>query len=394
MKPNAIPESQEISQNNDTTALILQPVIDVPESIEIKVERPAIQLLKEEEPQERRRQESVEQVMVETPETPVPEAEPDMVYEGPDGLESVLIAEWQSSGYTSDLWSSNFNAEISILPLDYFSDGFGKSNSVSEKQADFAGTFEDSLQAVVDSSVFVEKAVKTIETVEIQDPIPVNVKEHQEPLLGQNWFLVLIVSLVALTGFIRFKWYKYISDVFSAVLFKNVAGKLQSTNSGVQKVASFWLEFLFYANFALLFFESMRQSGHTFFQLSGWKLLVPLFGFLIVIFTLKFIVYRFIGWVFGVQEATAEYLFQSSIMSKAFGLILLPLVVIFPFLEPEARHWIPRIGFSVFVILYVIQVGRGFVANLRGGLSGYYIFLYLCALEILPLSILIKVLFY
>ena len=391
MKPNVIPESQQMSQNPDSTAIILQPVIVVPDSIEIKVERPAIQLLKEEPPAPKREQSEV-QTVVETPN--VTEDELVITYDGPDTLESVLIADWQNSGFTSALWSSNINEDVCTLPFDYFYDAIGEKNSASDTKSDLYAAVEDSHQTEVDSSVLAKKAEKTIETLEIHKTIPVNAKEHSEPLLEQNWFLVLIVTLVAIAGFIRFKWYKYISDVFSAVLFKNVAGKLQSTNSGIQKVASIWLEFLFYANFAVLFFESMRLSGNTFFQLSGWKLLLPLFGFLIVIFTLKFIVYRFVGWVFGIQVATAGYLYQSSVMSKAFGLILLPLVVIFPFLEPEARHWIPRIGFSVFVLLYVIQVGRGIVANLRGGLSGYYIFLYLCALEILPLSILIKVLFY
>lgn len=392
MKPNVIPESQQMSQSPDSTAIILQPAIDVPENIEIKVERPTIQLLQEEEPRTRTREKPEVQTVVESQDAG--EAESSIDYDGPDTLDFVLITDWQNSGFTSALWSSNLNGDTSTLPFDYFSDAPGEQHSSAQTQANIDAVIKDSHQTVVDSSVIAEKASNTIETVEIQKTIRVKAKEDQEPLLGQNWFLVLIVGLVALTGFIRFKWYKYISDVFSAVLFKNVAGKLQSTNSGIQKVASFWLEFLFYSNFALLFFESMRLSGNTFFQLSGWKLLLPLFGFLIVIFTLKFIVYRFIGWVFGIQVATAEYLYQSSVMSKAFGLILLPLVVIFPFLEPEARHWIPRIGFSVFVLLYVIQVGRGIVANLRGGLSGYYIFLYLCALEILPLSILIKVLFY
>lgn len=394
MMSNKIPVFQRDFQDEDSTAVLVQPPIDVPERIELKVERPPIQLLQEEETPAPKREVR--------PEQPEPAAENEslhdvgaqVVYAGPDTLNAVLLTDWEASGFTGHLWLSEGSDSICMLPSGYFQNEAGD-GILDTKGPNARVNGEDAgLSPVPDSSVIVQKALDKLEASEIQDPIPVNVHYREKPLLGQNWFMVLIIVLVALTGIIRFKWHKYLSDVFSAVFFKNIAGKLQNASGGSQAVASFWLEVLFYANFSLLFFESLRLSGRTFFDLTGWKLLLPLFGFLIVIFTLKFIVYRFIGWVFRVQEATSRYLFQSSVMSKAYGLVLMPLVVLFPFLEPEARHWVPSIGFSVFVLLYVVQVGRGIVANLRGGLSGYYIFLYLCALEILPLSILIKVLFY
>ncbi len=391
-----IPKNQIVSQNADSTAILLQPVSDVPEKIELKIERPKIQLLQVEDTmvQEPVRQveQSVDRQFVE-PQEEVEEVSDDF-FEGPDTLDYILIADWENSGFSASLWTSEDNDSVSYLPLDYFSNVFGDSGSLQENQAVFAGNQPDSLSRErKDSLELAEKAVETIETVEIPDPLPMTDQLKQQPLLGQNWFLVVILGLVTLGGLLRFKWHKYLSDVFSAILFTNVAGKLQNTTSGSQKVASFWLGFLFYVNFSLLFFELMRLSDHTFFHLGGWRLLLALLGFLLLIFTLKFIVYHFVGWVFGVQAPTKEYLFQSSVMSKAFGLVLLPLVVIFPFLEPEVRHWIPRIGFSVFILLYVMQIARGVGANFRNALSGYYIFLYLCALEILPLSILYKVLF-
>lgn len=390
------PENKQVSQNVDSTATMLQPDIDVPENIELKVERPEIQQLQVEDTLEQEPARQVEQPVVreiaEQPEETDKGVE--NYFEGPDTLDYTLIDDWQNSGFTASLWSSENNDSVAFLSLDYFSDVSRESHSGQESQGLFPGEHAGSAYTEEkDSLQLTEKAVETIETVGIPDPGTEAVSPFREPLLGQDWFLGLIIGLVTLTGFLRFKWHKYLSDVFSAILFTNVSGKLQSNTSGSQKVASFWLGVLFYTNFALLFFESMRLSDRTFFHLEGYKLLLVLVAFLIVIFSLKFIVYKFVGWVFGVQTRTTEYLFQSSVMSKAFGLVLLPLVVIFPFLEPEARHWVPRIGFSLFILLYVMQIARGIGANFRNALSGYYIFLYLCALEILPLSILYKVLF-
>jgi hypothetical protein len=397
MSTKEIPENELLLQDADSTAIILQPVIDVPEKIELKVERPSIQRLQVEDTVEQEHARQVAPSVAREAEVLEMETEDlsEDLYEGPDTLDFVLISQWQSSGFSSALWTSEQNDSVCFLPADYYSGASEATDSGPGGQivSNIRGK-GDLNKSKTDSLDLAEKAVESIETVEIPDPEPMSGQWNLKPLLGQDWFLVVIIGLVTLTGFLRFKWHKYLSDVFSAVLFTNVAGKLQNTTGGSQKTASFWLEFLFYTNFALLFFEFLRLSERTFFYLTDWKLLLTLLGFLVVIFTLKFIVYRFVGWVFGVQASTKEYLFQSSVMSKAFGLILLPLVVVFPFLEPEARHWIPRIGFSVFILLYVIQIGRGIGANFRNALSGYYIFLYLCALEILPLSILYKVLFY
>ncbi len=391
-----IPETELLPQNVDSTAIILQPAIDVPDKIELKVESPEIQLLQVEDTLVQEPVRQIDQADVRQSveiEEEVEEVSEDL-FEGPDTLDYILIADWENSAFTASLWTSTENDLVSSLPFDYFSKNFEESVFGQGTEKVFADNRADSIsREQKDSLELAEKAVETIETIKIPDPGTIDGSSSLKPLLGQDWFLVVILGLVTLGGLLRFKWHKYLSDVFSAILFTNVAGKLQNTTGGSQKVASLGLGFLFYANFSLLFFESMRLSDHTFFHLAGWRLLLSLLGFLVVIFTLKFNVYHFVGWVFGVESPTKEYLFQSSVMSKAFGLVLLPLVVIFPFLEPETRHWIPRIGFSVFILLYVMQLGRGIGANFRNTLSGYYIFLYLCALEILPLSILYKVLF-
>ncbi len=382
------------TQNSDSAINSFRPSVEVPREIKINVQRPAVKILDLEQsdtasrtiPQETTSQQNLQ--LTEPSESDELLVEELMAIH--DFSEQFLIHDWQASGFHGQLWLSVRNDSICPLPQDYFN---GESIGVSGFDPSQTST-EDSLSTAKESVVIGHKTVEKIEGIEISDPSLVSTKNYDRPLLGQGWFLVTIIALVSLTGLVRLKWQKYLSDVFSAVAFSKMAGRMSETSNGNNKFASFWLGFLFYSNFSLLLFEHMRIAERSFLGLEGWKLLLTLFGFLVIIFSLKVITYRFVGWVFRVRESTFEYLSQSSAMSKAFGVILLPLVVIFPFLEPEARPWVPKIGLAVFIILYVIQIGRGFAANLKNALSGYYIILYLCALEILPLSILYKVLFY
>ncbi len=215
-----------------------------------------------------------------------------------------------------------------------------------------------------------------------------------KPLVQQEWFLAIVIIAVAITGILRLKWRKYLGGVFNSVLFSGVASSLRADKSDTPRAASFWLGFMFYLNSSLFIFEILFVDNRTLIGFTGWKLLVLIFSFLVLLFSAKLLVYKFIGWVFDTREEVSAHLFQSSLMSKAYSMVLLPVIVLFPFANDILRPWLVGTGVGVFILLYIIQIGRGIGNNLRDTVSGYYIILYLCALEILPLSILFKVLFY
>ncbi|MDI3521240.1 MAG: hypothetical protein PWR04_1228 [Anaerophaga sp.] len=390
MKNNLHPAYMPFVPQQDTALNILRPAVDVPQDIELKVERPKIKVLSEEDTvHARTEQEQIREVTTKVTEEPEKTGTQPAQANYPDTLDYILISDWKSSGFAKQLWSSASNDSVCLLQ------SVMKSGNIVEHEEGREETKEVIAETKSDTAVFGKKTIEALkETTPVgEEKLPTS-QEQNSDLLSVTWFITTIIIMVAVTGIIRFRWQKYLTNVFNAIAFTNVANTLQSTSSRSEKPASIWLGFLFYANFSLFLYEFMILTDRSFFDISGWKLWLTLFGFLLVIFTLKIIVYQFIGWVFRVQDRTKEYLSQSSVMSKAYGVILLPLIALFPFLEPETRHFVPKIGFSVFILLYLIQIARGIQANLRDALSGYYIILYLCALEILPLSILYKVLFY
>ncbi len=375
-------------QANDSVDNIFRPSVEVPREVKLKVKRPTLNLLDEERVESGASADTAgfsQTLPQETSDNnPAQPEDQNLQAEAwADTLDRTLINQWVESGFDKELWvSPSDNDEKSLESLQKKTSGETAISEEMEKQEE------------KETPKPGQKAVETIEEIEISDPSLVSEKRHEKTLQSQDWFLGVIVVLVAITGIVRYKWQKYMNDVFNAVLFSNIAGKLKNSTSRSDKTASFWMGFLFYSSFSVFLFETMRLSDRTFLGLSEWKLLLSIMGFLVVVFTLKLVVYRFVGWLFDVRKPIIEYLYQSSVMSKAFGIILMPLIVVFPFMEPQAREWIPKVGFTVFILLYLLQIGRGIGANLRNTLSGYYIILYLCALEILPLSILYKVLFY
>ena len=276
----------------------------------------------------------------------------------------------------------DFNADITSLPPSEF---MAIGDSVL-----FRGSTAMADSAAVDSLAIAETPLRTSQTTPAQQ-IPFD-GSVEKPTLQQDWFIALLVAMVLVTGLVRMNWYRYIKDVMLTIFFPSFTSKLGSANAS-NFIPSLILGALFYFNSTIFTFQILTHYQRPIAGIEGPLMLPVILVFLFVLFTAKIISYRIIGKIFDTSNAISHYLSSASATSKAFAVILLPIIVLFPFSEPVLQEGLIRIGIGLFIALYLIQLTHGIRANFTNLLSGYYIILYLCALEILPLAILYKVLF-
>lgn len=211
-------------------------------------------------------------------------------------------------------------------------------------------------------------------------------------MMRSDWFVALLIVSVLVTGIVKKYWSRYLNDLIQSLVYPSQISRLSTTNASNFQ-PSLILGVLFYFNSSLFLFQFLEHTNRTFVGLSGAIMLPLLFVFLLLLFVGKTLAYRVVGRIFGTSGQIHDYLSGSSAMSKAFGLFLLPIILFMPFVEPDTQLLLIKGGIGMFIMLYLIQITRGIHNNLTNIVSGYYIILYLCALEILPLSVLFKVLF-
>jgi hypothetical protein len=224
------------------------------------------------------------------------------------------------------------------------------------------------------------------ETKEIETTIVKNLPLHND------WLFGLLVLSVVLLGWLRLRASRYITNLLHAILYPAFTEKL-SRNNISNSLPSFLLYLLFYFNSALFIYEVTTIFNQSFLGLQGIIVLPVAFGFLFVIMAMKSLIYRLSGKIFNTSDAVNAYLAQSSAMSKAFAIFLTPFILLIPFTEGIIPLVLIKTVLTIFIFLYLTQTIRGIRNNFVSLLSGYYIILYLCALEIVPLSMLYKVLF-
>ena len=112
---------------------------------------------------------------------------------------------------------------------------------------------------------------------------------------------------------------------------------------------------------------------------------------MLLIYAGKYLIIRFSGWAFRVEQLADQYIFNVFLVNKIIGIVLLPFVIIIAF---AGHAWLHPIGILSGAIALVLLSTRylrswpAFFSFFQG--SKFHFFTYLCASEILPMAVLVK----
>ncbi len=165
----------------------------------------------------------------------------------------------------------------------------------------------------------------------------------------------------------------------------------------VDKEGGFFREthnYLLFLNFLIVLSVLIYQSLAHANLLDLWAHLNPeyvygmIFFMILAFYVLKLAFVRFLAWVFHTQRATTIYMENIFVFNQFTGVILLLLVFHNAFNpSPEMLYvmWALVVGANIYKVI------RGSViAHNTSGFSMYYLFLYLCGVELMPLLIVWK----
>lgn len=126
-------------------------------------------------------------------------------------------------------------------------------------------------------------------------------------------------------------------------------------------------------------------SGNDF---SDFLLFLSIFGGLVVLLSVKFIVIRFLSYLFKTSDESLRYMTNHYGFFASTGLAILPILLVLLYNPSE---YFVFFGAGIIFILLIVRIVRSFITGLiQPPFSIFYLFLYLCALEIMPLVLLAK----
>lgn len=125
---------------------------------------------------------------------------------------------------------------------------------------------------------------------------------------------------------------------------------------------------------------------------SAAELFLPILGITTASILLKRLSVRFLAFLFEVKQEFRLHTYNLNVFLSAIGSVLLPLTLLL-FFGPSASHDVISVaGLVVIGTFYLKGLQRGLILALNSNqISALHLFYYFCALEILPVFVLLRV---
>ncbi|MGQ0828913.1 MAG: DUF4271 domain-containing protein [Bacteroidota bacterium] len=202
-------------------------------------------------------------------------------------------------------------------------------------------------------------------------------------------FAAIIFFLYVLYIWLYVSNRKRLTQIIKGFYINHYANQLAREEMILGNRVSVFLGVLFVFTITLFFIQVNEYYGlvvgNTFLLFTIIALSIAL------VYGIKLAFIRLIGFVFKMNKEANEYRMSIFLFGNALGLFMFPVVICLAFVKQASPRIFIYIGLSIILIFLFMRLVRGLVIGLNSQrVSKFYLFLYLCTLEILPFVIAIK----
>ncbi|MVT42661.1 DUF4271 domain-containing protein [Chitinophaga oryziterrae] len=220
--------------------------------------------------------------------------------------------------------------------------------------------------------------------------LDVNPLRHYRDL---DWLVYTMGGIVLLLGIIRLSYLKYFTDLFRAFLNPTLSQRQLKDQLSQSPFPNFLLNAFFVISLALYIYLLMFRQQYITNTSNAWMVIPGLIVLVAIVYSVKYVMLRFCGWLFGSIELADSYIFILYLINKVLGILLVPFLVILAFCQPDVARAFLYISIFFIVLLVAYRYIRSYsVVKQYLSFSRLHFFLYLCAFEVAPVLIITKVL--
>lgn len=209
---------------------------------------------------------------------------------------------------------------------------------------------------------------------------------------SDTWTPIALLSLVVVIAVLRTRYFSKVRTLLNAFITNRFIGQLTREENVFTNRVNILLSAIYIWALSLFAFLSYKETLINFFPAyKEWEIFLFLNGFIVFLYLIKILVIRLFGFLFEMQRQATEYIFGIFLYNQMAGIFLLPLLLGMIYITIINTNTLTIIGLCGLGFFYLLRLTRVvFTAAGTPGISLYYLFLYLCTLEFLPLLIVIK----
>ncbi len=202
---------------------------------------------------------------------------------------------------------------------------------------------------------------------------------------------VFIIGFVLLV-LIRTTSAKRFFMIIKAIFTLGASKQLMREDYKLNKGSAVLFSIVFVLHFSYFLFKINQYFGYIHYSFNSLLFYLLVVSAVVITYALKIITSKVLSMVLLARTETDEYIFNIFLSTNAAGLFLFPIIVCSEYSQLPV-HYFLYAGITILLVFYLIRVFKGLaIAYVGGRFSIFHLFLYFCALEVLPLIVIIKLL--
>jgi len=231
-----------------------------------------------------------------------------------------------------------------------------------------------------------------VATVPHKEQIPVEPYTKRVNQSEKGWMLWYIVFCAFIISWSKLVYDRHFSSTFNSIINGQTSNRLFREKNAFSVRVSLVLNFASFSVIGLFIFQILHYNGIKPLGASGFFAVFLLTALLILLYIGKSFLFLALGFITDKIKLSSEYIHNVFIYNKVLGIILFPVTILIPFFKKDFldEKTLIVIGITAVVLFYLARIIRGALLCLRSNVSIFYLFLYLCMLELAPMLVLYK----
>ena len=206
-----------------------------------------------------------------------------------------------------------------------------------------------------------------------------------------HWIIFIFLFIILLYTIIRNVYDKTLAVIFQAYWNDRAIGQF-TRDDNFLKLRNTLLYFVLFTSVYGLLLKYIFNYFNITFQYKGLDEYLIICAFTGAFYLSKFILMKLSGFVFSIQKLISGYLSVLSISNFVYSIIIIPFLLFYQFVSSLFQPYLLGLMLILFcfnTIYKYLRTGSFIINNFQ--FPKFYLFLYLCTLELMPLLIIYKV---
>jgi hypothetical protein len=199
-----------------------------------------------------------------------------------------------------------------------------------------------------------------------------------------DWLIGIIIGSLIVLASLKLFFNKFFDQVLVAMWNFQLGSKFLRDQGIFSRRVGFVLNINFILIFGLLTFLVLNHFNISLFSLKPVPAYLVYTSVIAIILLIRYILTMLTGIIFKQQPLFREYLYHILIIYKNLGIIFIPIVFCIAYIQENLRNYVIIFSLILITLAYIFRFIKGFQIIIKKDVLIFYLILYLCTLEILP----------